>query len=223
MKLGKLIARSPVAPYAIAWSLLALGRSWRMKIKGWEKVREIYARGERPIFAFWHGRLLGLGYAFRKRGFAILSSESRDGQLSIKANRFLGFKVIPGSSTRGGPRGLREITRMARTSAGVGITPDGPVGPRQKLQEGILLIAMTTGYPLVPLSFSAKKGLHLSSWDRFFVPMPFTQAVVNVGEPFYVPRKLGKKERAEYAERFEELMNRHIDATDALMGRENPE
>jgi lysophospholipid acyltransferase (LPLAT)-like uncharacterized protein len=189
-------------------------------LHGWDKVERIFSRGKSPIFAFWHGRLLALGYCFRKRGYHILSSESRDGRISITANTFLGYNVIPGSSSHGGSKGLRAITRRARSGAVIGITPDGPRGPRQELQEGVLMVAMATGHPLVPLSSSARHAIHLKSWDRFMVPRPFTDVLVNVGEPFYVPRRLDRDERIRYRERFQTLMNEHQDETDRIIGHE---
>jgi hypothetical protein len=219
MKLGKLLSRATITPYLVAWTVLALGRSWRLKIRGWEKVRELEAKGQAPIFAFWHGRLLPLGYAFRKRRYAIMSSESRDGQISIKANTFLGFEVIGGSSTHGGTKGLREITRVARTGRIIGITPDGPKGPRQKLQEGVLMIAMATGRPLVPITATARRAVQLHSWDRFLVPLPFTEVVVTVGEPMFFPRKMSKEEREDARIKFEAQMNALLEETDGIFGR----
>lgn len=220
LKVSKLIAASNATPYFIAWTVLALGRSWHVRLVGEERMKGVYLSGHRPIYAFWHGRLLPLSFCFRRLGIYVMSSESRDGRISIKANKFLGYKIIGGSTSHGGMRGLREITRVGRSGETIGITPDGPRGPAQKLHDGLLMIAMATGNPLVPVTASASKRLLLKSWDRFLVPMPFSTVQVNVGKPIHVPRRLDRKEREEFRLYVEDALTRLQDETDRMMGHD---
>jgi lysophospholipid acyltransferase (LPLAT)-like uncharacterized protein len=92
------------------------------------------------------------------------------------------------------------------------IVPDGPRGPRFKVQPGIITLAQKTGYPIVPISYSAKRLKVFASWDRFVMPYPFNEGQVIYGAPISVPWKLDAEERDLYRARLEEELN-HITRT----------
>ena len=94
----------------------------------------------------------------------------------------------------------------------IAITPDGPRGPKFKVQAGALYIAQRSGLPILPISTSAKRRWTLSSWDRFLIPKPFSKSVIAIGEPIYVsleatPQQLEEK-RKELEESLAELTQR---------------
>ena len=66
------------------------------------------------------------------------------------------------------------------------ITPDGPRGPAQEVQDGVLAMAQKSGVRIVPTSSSAKWRLFAGSWDRFLIPLPFSRSVMVFGEPIAV-------------------------------------
>lgn len=49
------------------------------------------------------------------------------------------------------------MLRMAGENLDLVITPDGPRGPRFRVQKGIIEIAKKTGLPIFPVGFSASK------------------------------------------------------------------
>ncbi len=49
------------------------------------------------------------------------------------------------------------MIRAARSGSNIVFTPDGPKGPRRIAKEGIVLAAQSTGLPILPVAFSAKK------------------------------------------------------------------
>jgi hypothetical protein len=63
------------------------------------------------------------------------------------------------------------------------VVPDGPRGPRQQLQAGIVALASLTGAPVVPMAFAARPARRLATWDEFVVPLPFARCAVVFGEP----------------------------------------
>ncbi|HER25655.1 MAG TPA: DUF374 domain-containing protein, partial [Rhodospirillales bacterium] len=102
-----------------------------------------YWDADRPfIMCFWHGRLFMLPYAW-KRGklIHILTSMHRDGRLIGGTVGWFGIKTIDGSSSRGGVAGLRAMIRKLTAGDWVGITPDGPRGPRMRASEGVVSLA----------------------------------------------------------------------------------
>ena len=69
----------------------------------------------------------------------------------------------------------------------LGVTVDGPRGPRLQVKPGTLIIAGRSGLPIVPFAVASNKACLLSSWDRFMVPRPFSKAAIAFGEPLTVP------------------------------------
>jgi len=164
----------------------ALGRTWRVRNatpEVWEAVRS--ADGP-VIYAFWHGQILPLMFLFRGRSIHVLISWHRDGELTARTIRGLGYGVVRGSTTRGSVRGLANLTAKAAAGHDLAVTPDGPRGPAREVQRGIVFLARRTGCPIVPLAAAASAGRRLASWDGFLVPRAFTRIAFGVAEPIVV-------------------------------------
>jgi lysophospholipid acyltransferase (LPLAT)-like uncharacterized protein len=147
---------------------------------------------EKFIFAFWHDGLLApLAIPTKVR---VLISEHADGELIAQVCQHLGIGVIRGSSHRGGMRALLEMIRTAHEPAHLGITPDGPRGPRRELQAGIIMVASQTGVPILPFGVGFSRVWRAPSWDRFAVPCPFSTMVGVIGEPIHIPANLTKED-----------------------------
>ncbi|MCS6977954.1 MAG: lysophospholipid acyltransferase family protein [Gemmatales bacterium] len=140
----------------------------------------------RFIYALWHEHLLfPTGIRFRG-SFHVLISRHADGELIAQVCQHLGYASVRGSSTRGGAEALRELLRKGQGSH-LMITPDGPRGPRRRVQPGIVFTASKTGLPIVPVGVAYQQAWRARSWDRFAVPYPGTLAVVVAGEPIRIP------------------------------------
>ncbi|ETX03105.1 MAG: hypothetical protein ETSY1_01210 [Candidatus Entotheonella factor] len=142
------------------------------------------------IAAFWHGRLLyplRLMQVYRQSRVTVLVSRSRDGEwISQTAQRF-GVLPTRGSSHRGGGQGLLEMVRRVQEGYIACVTPDGPRGPRYRVQPGIVTLAQKTGATILPITYNAKWRKVMRSWDGFVLPLPFSRIVVIYGEPVCVP------------------------------------
>jgi len=191
----------------------------------WQKVGEdipdgLLARGQPFIVAFWHGRLLMMAYAWKHCHMVhMLISAHRDGQLVSNMMERFGSKTVYGSSTKGGAVAFIQLVRILRRGEVVGITPDGPRGPRMRANPGIVLLAKTAGVPIVPLTYSASPLHIFRSWDRFALPFPFGRGVFMWGRPITIP---ADAEKAELEARRVELEDVLIDLTrraDEMMGR----
>lgn len=200
--------------------LLALGATWRLRFRGLAYERAVRLRGHRPIYAFWHGRLLAAAYSHRGRRIQIMISEHGDGEIIAQVTGQLGFGSVRGSTTRGGLRALRALGRKLVSGFDVAITPDGPRGPRQVAQGGAIYIAMRTGHPLLPITSSGAPRWTFRSWDRFIVPKPFASVVVCLGRPFYVPPGLDEAQREQYRREFERRMVELVEAADREVDRD---
>ncbi len=149
----KLNAAPPLGAAVIRF----LAGSLRIERRGAEVMEEHYARGQSMIFAFWHSRQLMMPAAYRGREIHVLISRHRDGEIIARIIARFGFRTVRGSTTRGGVRALRELIRIGRSGADLCVTPDGPKGPAQVAQAGVVELAKVTGLPIVPVTFSCSK------------------------------------------------------------------
>ncbi len=142
---------------------------------------------ESVIFACWHGDLLMqpyLYYQFRVTPKAkVLISEHFDGQIIAGIIRFFKLGSIHGSTTRGGAKVLIQGLRALEEGYDVGITPDGPKGPRYSIGDGVIIMAQKRHAKVVVFHCRPTRYWQLSSWDRFVVPKPFCTLDFYASEP----------------------------------------
>lgn len=138
------------------------------------------------VLVFFHGTQVPLLAWRRRRRTAVLVSWSKDGELQARVMALNAMKVVRGSSTRGGARGLAAIVRAVRAGRlqplDVAFAIDGPRGPYGAVQPGAQACARHVGGVLVPIgSASAPAMIFARAWDRFALPWPFARSVVVVG------------------------------------------
>lgn len=134
--------------------------------------------GEEPIiFACWHGELLMLPYLYskyRKIPHAkVLISSHFDGMLISKTIKYFGLETIEGSTNRNATRVLMQGIRALKDGYDIGITPDGPKGPRHEVADGIIAMAQKANAKIVLVEMKPTKFWQFNSWDKFIVPKPF--------------------------------------------------
>lgn len=167
------------------------------------------------IFAFWHGRMLMLPRWYRtreKRPLYMLISQHGDGRLIAFAIKLLGLQSVAGSSSRRGVAATLELMRRLEQGASIGITPDGPKGPRQVCKKGVVTLAQQAGITVQPVSYSVQERWIIPSWDRMIVPRPFSRGVVVLGEPLQI---LAEEDRNEARVRIQESLNGITEKADA--------
>ena len=189
-----------------AFLIRLFGRTWRVESKGEDHLEHARRLSGQVIFSFWHGRLLVLSYTHRGREIQVLASEHPDGDLMGRTIRHLGFGHLKGSSTRGGARALRDLSRMLREGFDVGLAVDGPKGPRGSVQQGAIELSRMTGSAVLAISSSSRPRRLFRSWDAFQLPFPFARIIVSYAEPFVVPRDAGEDERERYRVLLEERL-----------------
>lgn len=142
---------------------------------------------EPVIFAFWHGDLLMqpyLYYQFRKHPKAnVLISDHFDGQIIARIMRYFKLGTIHGSTTRGGAKVLIQGLKSLSEGYDIGITPDGPKGPRHVMSDGAVIMAQKRHAKVIVYSCVPSKYWQLPSWDRFTVPKPFGTLDFYASEP----------------------------------------
>ena len=134
--------------------------------------------GDEPvIMACWHGELLMIPYAytrFRKTPHVkLIISDHFDGSLIAKTLSFFKFGTIRGSSNRNAARALIKSIKELKNGYDLGITPDGPKGPRHQVADGIIVMAQKADVKIVLVEIKPSSYWQLSSWDKFVIPKSF--------------------------------------------------
>ena len=190
----------------------------RIDTIGYEAVAE-QIRTRRFIFALWHSRILLLTYAHKKLNATAMVSNSADGEIVSKVLKRYGHKTIRGSTGKGGLRALMQQIDDMRTNLRPGVvTPDGPQGPRYKVQQGVILLAQKTGVPIIPVACNSKRRKVFNSWDRFILPFPWTEGVVAYGDPIHVPHDADERVIIAYMKELESELNRITAQADQFFG-----
>jgi hypothetical protein len=142
----------------------------------------------RCLYASWHCDLWHLSRALSREGIRVMVSEHRDGELVARVLAGIGYRPLRGSSTHGGARALRDMTRLARSGDGdLAVTVDGPRGPAREPKEGILFAASRAQLPIVPVGLAVDRAWRARSWDRMIIGKPFAHAVMAFGEELRPP------------------------------------
>lgn len=188
-------------------------------IEGKEIPQRILDRGSPFIVAFWHGRLLMTPVAWNfDRPFHMVISQHPDGQLITRTVAHLGIRTIAGSTTRGGSAVVRAVRRALEAGGCIGITPDGPRGPRMRAGAGIVNAARLSGVPILPVGCSAAPRKLLGSWDRLMVPFPFGRGIISWGEPIEVMRDADEAAVEAARLTLEDRLNEMTQALDRRLG-----
>lgn len=187
---------------------------------------EIYLKNAKEnramICAFWHNRLVMIPFVARfakRRGnknynFMTLASNHGDGRFVGKVMKKFGFENIYGSTKEGrkASRGIdmssvRQIIRGLKNGKCLGITPDGPRGPNQKINGEIINIAKIGGAVIMPISYSTSNFIEFKSWDKFKLPLPFSKLNFYFGEEVFVDKDAGKEQEEKLKKELEKAMD----------------
>ena len=96
---------------------------------------------------------------------------------------YFGIQTISGSTDKKGFEAARQIIQKLKEGNVIGITPDGPRGPTEKVSMGIVHLAHIAQVDVVPVAYACKPIKKLRSWDRFRVAGPFCRGALVVGSP----------------------------------------
>lgn len=163
-----------------------LGATWRMRPEGERWWTQARASGRPIVMMCWHESLLPLVWHHRGEGITLVVSEARDGGYLADLGSALGYRLVRGSSTRGGARALLGAVRELEAGHTVAFTPDGPRGPRREMKPGVAAAAQRSGALVVALHAVPSAAWRFRSWDRFGLPKPFARIGVRYAEPFAV-------------------------------------
>lgn len=223
MKLIKSLTKSDGFRSFLCWvgaqyiRLVYLTGKWQV-ING-DTPQQFWDEDKPFILAFWHGRILLMPYCWnRKKNIHMLISQHRDGQLIAKTVGHFGIQTVEGSTSKGGAQALRTMLKALKGGESIGITPDGPRGPRMRASNGIVSVAKMSGVPVLTCAFGTTKRKHLRSWDRFCLALPFSKGVFVWGDPIHVPKKADADALLAYQQQIEDSLSAVQNTCDEMTG-----
>jgi len=191
--------------FVAAWLLRALASTLRFRVDGEDVIQDTLAAQTSIVVFGWHELLLVAACHLPGYHPYIMISQSRDGERIARVVERLGWKVVRGSSSRGGARALLEMVRALRTPTLAGHLIDGPRGPRHEVKPGIVTLAQRSRAALLPATYYTSWKWTAPSWDRMQVPLPFARIVGRMLPPRCVPPDLDAELTSAYAQLEAEL------------------
>jgi lysophospholipid acyltransferase (LPLAT)-like uncharacterized protein len=159
---------------------------------------------ERFIYAFWHENAL-MPAVFYGKGHVLISHHA-DGEMITQVCKSCRLGVVRGSTTRGGIAAMMGLLEASRKTHLL-LTPDGPRGPRRRVQPGIIYLASRAKLPIVPAGVGYSSCWRANSWDRFMIPRPFSTMHMVVDTPIVVPPDLDLHDIDFYRRHLEARLN----------------
>jgi len=198
-----------VIPPLVVFLLKAILKTCRLEVRDQHYFDDTVKRHGRIIVAIWHESATYAIFLHRGSNFHTASSFSFDGELAARLTHGFKIECLRGSTSRGGAKLLRELEKAASLVECVGLTMDGPRGPRREAQPGLAILSARTGIPVVPLAFSISGSWRLRTWDRMAIPKPFSHLILGYAPPIepaeHVDRDSIEAKRSEIQDRLNAL------------------
>ena len=191
--------------------ILFVGLTSKIEIINEEFSNKMWKEKKPFILAFWHGQLMMIGYVWKsKTVLNMLASSHSDGRFGAYIAGHFNLKNISIKAKNKSPS-LRQIFKILSNGDYLGVTPDGPRGPNQKVSDGIIKIAINSQVPILPIGFASSKNFNLKSWDSFLITYPFSKCKFIWGDPIIIPSKTTDVEIEKYKLFLEKKINYCID------------
>ena len=177
---------------------------------------------KRYLYSSWHDQILMILFSGRMQKMSGLVSRHQDGGYVAETMQACGVQPVRGSTKHGGSKAMRELI-AATADLHVGITPDGPRGPRHVPKTGIVFLASHSGRGIIPVVYSCRGCRKIQgNWTDMMIPKPFTTIYVRGGPPIFVPPNLKREELDRYTAQLQAEMDRLEIDTDCRARGETP-
>ena len=210
----KKITKSGAFMALVSWLIYVYVRLvWKSgvwRICGLETMVETWRKTNSLILIGWHNRvpMMPLLMEHAQGTMKALVSLHNDGRMIAGCLRKFNIGIISGSSNNNAKGAAVNIMHALQHNTSVTIIPDGPRGPRMKMSMSPVYFASKTGKPIFIMTYSQKgaKIIH-KSWDQMLVPIPFSEGIYYISEPFYVPQNADEQTLEQYRQKLETIAN----------------
>ncbi len=144
------------------------------------------------LLVTWHGEMLLMPFFFTEQNtqnkqVKVIASPHGDGQIIASIiKKFPNSDIIYGSSHKNPIKTLLSAFCELKKGHDIAIALDGPKGPRHSVSNGVVALSQKFNTPIVTFNCKAKKYWQFKSWDKMFLPKPFSEIEFFIGEPFFI-------------------------------------
>ena len=176
-----------------------------------ESIPKQFWNDDKPfILAFWHSQLMMIGFSWKKnKNVNILTSGHSDARFGEIVGKYFNLNSIQ-TSKKNKSISLRPIFRLLNDNNYIGITPDGPKGPKEVVSEGIIKIAKSSKVPIIPMGFWSSRNFKLKSWDSFLITLPFSKCSFVWNKPLEIPYNIQENQIQHYQKLLQEKINQSV-------------
>lgn len=207
--MNKRVISSPILAWLVTCFIRLYACTLRLRMENEQVWLDHLRDGGAVILCCWHQQFFSFMAEFRKYRHlkpGLMISRSREGTLVSGVAHRMGWLAVRGSSARGGVAATREMINHIREHRLGAHIVDGPRGPIGVVKKGIVHMARETGAVVVPVYAEANRAWTFKSWDRFFIPKPFTRVRVRFGETIELPPSGGPDEFEAQRAQLERIM-----------------
>ena len=204
---------------AMYYYCLMVWKTTRWQLFGVNRFYPAWEQDKSLILTIWHGRVLMIPYFWnRKRPLNALVSPHNDGRIAASFLKKVGFGIIDGSTNEGANAAAINLLRSLEKNQAIAIIPDGPRGPRMRMNMSPLYFAKKSGKPLFGATYSIEHAIVAKSWDAMLIPLPFCRGIVHVTQPYYIPEDATREEMEKYRQQIEDELNGFVLRDDQVLG-----
>ncbi|MEC9369092.1 MAG: DUF374 domain-containing protein [Pseudomonadota bacterium] len=198
-----------------------VGLTSRFTLIGLDDFKNFTSKRETFCIALWHNRLslMPMMRPHMPRQLSIIISGHRDGRMVGKVFETYGIEAIPARSGTNDMDAARAIVKASRQGHFIGITPDGPRGPRMRMKPFAVDVGRLCKSPVTLITGSPKRRIMFNSWDRFILPLPFNHIVLIWEEGPPVPDSFDSASAERYRQELENTLTRMTNKADSLVGQ----
>lgn len=170
--------------------LTLLFRTNRFIVEGAEHIQQSRESGRPLLMCSWHGRVMYGSYWIYRNKLRPWTVASRhgDGEILARIVKRWGYKLIRGSSNKGGMAVLRKMNEVFKTKDNiVALTSDGPKGPIHVAKPGSISLARRYNADIIAVSGTSTRYWEFNSWDKFRIPKPFGTVKIRIAKPLVLP------------------------------------
>ncbi|MGM0451889.1 MAG: lysophospholipid acyltransferase family protein [Thermodesulfobacteriota bacterium] len=181
----KSLLRSKLFIRVVYRSIRLYSLLFRLRVENEQPWRSHLEKGGRVLLCVWHQQFFSLiryYRAYKPHGPSLMISQSADGDLIAGVANLTGWHTVRGSSSRGGQTARGQMVDRLRQTGLAAHILDGPRGPFGVVKRGAVEIARDAGAVMVPVFVSAESAWVFHSWDRFFIPKPFSKVRIRYGD-----------------------------------------
>ena len=152
-----------------------------------EKIWLDYLKGGGVVLlCTWHQQFFSAIRYFQKYKIfkpSIMISQSGDGEVIAGVAKLTGWHPVRGSSSKNGRKALSNIIAELKETKLAAHILDGPRGPAGVVKAGAIRLAHAADAVIVPFHVTTKNAWYFNSWDKFFLPKPFSRVSLHFGKP----------------------------------------